>query len=94
MPIYEYRCTKCNTLFEEWTRHFDSQESETCPACGGVAPRIMSQTSFKLEGGGWFASCYGNKAAADSAETKPADPQSPAVSAPPVAPAAAATETK
>ena len=91
MPIYEYRCAKCNTLFEEWTRHFDSQESETCPVCGGVAHRILSQTSFKLEGGGWFASCYGNKAAAPAAtaETKPADTQSPAAAAAPVA-----TETK
>ena len=61
MPIYEYRCRKCGNVFEEWVKTFDSPELEPCPKCGGDAERIISNTSFKLEGGGWFASCYGGK---------------------------------
>ena len=53
MPIYEYRCRKCGNVFEEWVKTFDSPELEPCPKCGGDAERIMSNTSFKLEGGGW-----------------------------------------
>lgn len=53
---------KCGNVFEEWVKTFDSPELEPCPKCGGDAERIMSNTSFKLEGGGWFASCYGGKA--------------------------------
>lgn len=52
MPIYEYRCRKCGNVFEEWVKTFDSPELEPCPKCGGDAERIMSNTSFKLEGGG------------------------------------------
>ena len=74
MPIYEYRCRKCGNVFEEWVKTFDSPELEPCPKCGGDAERIMSNTSFKLEGGGWFASCYGGSAsdAAPAADAAPA----------------------
>ena len=72
MPIYEYRCRKCGNVFEEWVKTFDSPELEPCPKCGGDAERIMSNTSFKLEGGGWFASCYGGKAAGSENGASPA----------------------
>lgn len=68
MPIYEYRCRKCGNVFEEWVKTFDSPELEPCPKCGGDAERIMSNTSFKLEGGGWFASCYGGKASGSASD--------------------------
>lgn len=60
MPIYEYRCTACGNLFEEWVKHFDSPEHEPCPKCGGDAARIVSNTSFVLKGGGWYVTEYGN----------------------------------
>lgn len=61
MPIYEYRCTACKNLFEEWTKSFDSPEHEPCPKCGGDATRVISRTSFVLEGSGWYATEYGNR---------------------------------
>lgn len=60
MPIYEYRCTACGNLFEEWVKHFDSPEHEPCPKCGGDAARIVSNTSFVLKGGGWYVTEYGS----------------------------------
>ncbi len=60
MPIYEYRCPKCNTVFEEWCAHItEDHPVETCPDCGTSSPRIMSNTSFVLEGGGWYVTDYG-----------------------------------
>lgn len=61
MPIYEYRCRLCDHLFEEWAKSFDSPNHEPCPKCGGDAERIMSRTSFVLEGTGWYVTEYGNR---------------------------------
>lgn len=61
MPIYEYRCTACKNLFEEWAKSFDSPEHEPCPKCGGDATRVISRTSFVLEGSGWYVTEYGNR---------------------------------
>ena len=77
MPIYEYRCRKCGNVFEEWVKTFDSPELEPCPKCGGDAERIISKTSFKLEGGGWFASCYGGKSGS-AGDAAPAGDKAPA----------------
>ena len=52
--------------------------SSPCPKCGGDAERIMSNTSFKLEGGGWFASCYGGKASGSASDVAPAADAAPA----------------
>lgn len=60
MPIYEYQCHDCNEIFENW-QHDHEDHEEKCPACGGVATRIMSHTSFMLKGGGWYATEYGNR---------------------------------
>lgn len=60
MPIYEYCCEECRQVFEEWQSGFDEKELE-CPVCGGVSRRVISNTSFVLKGGGWYATEYGTK---------------------------------
>ena len=74
MPIYEYRCTRCNVIFEEWLRHVDDAATCECPSCKGKAKRIMSNATFVLKGGGWYATEYGNRKAdkADKAASSPA----------------------
>lgn len=59
MPIYEYQCPKCQHTFEEWVKASESHGQEPCPKCGESSPRIMSQTSFVLKGGGWYVDDYG-----------------------------------
>lgn len=61
MPIYEYRCQKCHNVFEEWLKHSDDTASTPCPNCRSEAERIISNTSFMLKGGGWYATEYGNR---------------------------------
>ncbi len=34
MPIYEYRCQKCNTKFEKIFLPQERQDNIACPACG------------------------------------------------------------
>ncbi|MBW2000648.1 MAG: zinc ribbon domain-containing protein [Deltaproteobacteria bacterium] len=34
MPIYEYRCNKCDRVFEHLVFSSDGDEKPECPACG------------------------------------------------------------
>ncbi len=60
MPIYEYTCSKCQNVFEEWVKSATEPETDSCkcPLCGADSFRMISNTSFLLKGGGWFASSY------------------------------------
>lgn len=60
MPIYEYRCMKCNSEFEAMQRFSDAPLS-TCPSCGGKAKRLISRSSFQLKGSGWYLTDYAKK---------------------------------
>ena len=43
MPIYEYRCKKCNHVFEELQKMGEGNESLVCPACKEPRPdKLMS----------------------------------------------------
>ncbi len=33
MPIYEYRCQDCGTIFEKMARFSDSEKNPECPDC-------------------------------------------------------------
>lgn len=72
MPIYEYRCKECHQVFEEWVRHAGEEEPCQCPICTGEAVRIMSNTSFVLNGGGWYVTDYGFKSKGQGADSQPA----------------------
>ena len=34
MPIYEYKCNKCGTIFEQLFFPSDKDDRFTCPSCG------------------------------------------------------------
>jgi putative FmdB family regulatory protein len=58
MPIYEYRCDKCEHEFEREQRISDDPV-KTCPECRSrKVKRLISQTSFVLKGGGWYSDLY------------------------------------
>lgn len=75
MPIYEYSCEDCHQIFEEWQKDFEDRD-KICPVCGGVAQRVISNSTFVLKGGGWYASGYcktsggnGTKTTSSSSDT-------------------------
>lgn len=72
MPIYEFQCPKCNKVFEEWCAHIsEDHHQEPCPDCGTISPRIISNTSFVLEGGGWYVTDYGYRKGIKDEDSSP-----------------------
>ena len=57
MPIYEFRCDRCDTLFEQ-ILSIDDRGKKRCPECGKPARRVISRSSFQLKGSGWYATDY------------------------------------
>jgi len=39
MPVYEFRCQKCNKKFEKLCAIGETGENLKCPACGAGAPK-------------------------------------------------------
>lgn len=42
MPIYEFYCEKCNTLFNFFSRRINTTKQPTCPKCDRTLQRQMS----------------------------------------------------
>ena len=54
MPIYEYKCSKCEHQFEIIQR-FSDNPLESCPKCDQKSiKKLVSAPSFRLKGGGWY----------------------------------------
>lgn len=41
MPIYEYKCNKCNKKFEFFHKSISSEEQVTCPDCSSSEIKKM-----------------------------------------------------
>ena len=59
MPVYEFECKECGEISEDLVRM--GTKNITCPKCQAKAHKIMSTTTFKLKGGGWYADGYASK---------------------------------
>lgn len=60
MPIYEFKCKKCEEFFELLVFKSDDDEIK-CPKCGEQEfERVMSRTNFKVPGGSSACSSAGN----------------------------------
>jgi putative FmdB family regulatory protein len=57
MPIYEYRCEKCDSHFEV-IQKFSDKPLKFCSNCKGRLTKLISQTSFQLKGSGWYVTDY------------------------------------
>lgn len=73
MPLYEYKCEECGNVLEVIQR-FSDDPMDKCPKCGGAMSKLISNTSFVLKGGGWYADGYaGKKADAAPASSSPTE---------------------
>ena len=64
MPIYEYKCSKCDKIFERIVSIADSNKSIFCDCSpNSKAKKIISAPSFRLDGSGWYETDFktGNK---------------------------------
>ena len=57
MPTYDYECSKGHEF--EAVQRITEEPLKRCQICGAKATRLISQTSFILKGGGWYADGYG-----------------------------------
>lgn len=76
MPIYEYRCLKCESLHEIMQKITDPALT-SCPDCGGEMTKLISNTSFVLKGGGWYKTDYASSGNSPSVTEKKTDKPSP-----------------
>ena len=60
MPIYEYRCNKCNDQIEVFQKLSDKPPTK-CRKCGGRMEKQFSRTSVQFKGEGWYVTDYGRK---------------------------------
>ena len=60
MPMYEYKCNECYSLWEE-LQNFGDDTPFKCKGCNaeGTVERLFpGGMSFILKGGGWFKDGY------------------------------------
>lgn len=72
MPIYEYRCGKCEQVFEALQRVHD-EPLDSCRRCGGPAERIISSPAIHFVGSGWYVTDYARKGQEPKGEEKGKD---------------------
>lgn len=103
MPLYEYQCGKCGSVFEV-IQKFSDPPLAVHESCGGAVERLISAAALQFKGAGWYVNDYakagsgGAKASGDgekkSAETKSADSGSSSSSSPASGSAPASTPAK
>lgn len=57
MPLYEYRCAKCNRVFEVLQKFSDKPLSKH-PDCGGKVEKLISASGFSFKGSGFYITDY------------------------------------
>ncbi len=60
MPIYEFRCKKCNAHIEVFQKLSDKPPTR-CRKCGGRLEKQFSRTAVQFKGEGWYVTDYARK---------------------------------
>ncbi len=75
MPIYEFRCTRCNAHLEVFQKLSDKQPTR-CRKCKGRLEKLVSKSAIQFKGAGWYVTDYARKGSvAEKVETELAAPE-------------------
>ena len=68
MPLYEYRCSKCEKKIEVIRKFSDPPLTEH-ENCGGTLEQLLSAPAFQLKGTGWYVTDYAKAGAKPASDT-------------------------
>jgi putative FmdB family regulatory protein len=60
MPLYEYKCSKCGSVFEFFQK-VEDPSPEKCPKCQGPLKKVLSAPALQFKGSGWYVTDYAAK---------------------------------
>jgi putative FmdB family regulatory protein len=72
MPLYEYKCSKCDKTFEVMQKFSDAPLKKH-EGCGGKVEKLLSAPAFQLKGSGWYITDYGKGSSGPRSESKSSD---------------------
>ena len=65
MPIYEYKCQDCGSIFEHFQKISD-RDIDVCKVCSkGNVKKLISSSGFRLKGSGWYETDFKKKKSDD-----------------------------
>ncbi len=73
MPIYEYKCSKCQSVFEI-IQKVDAPALKKCLKCGAPVSKIISPSALQFKGSGWYITDYAQK---DKKKAEPKETKKP-----------------
>jgi putative FmdB family regulatory protein len=65
VPLYEYKCLKCNRRTEK-IEPVNGPHLKKCPHCGGKVESLISASAFQFKGSGWYVTDYAAKKSANT----------------------------
>ena len=72
MPMYEYKCEKCDQVFEVIQR-FSDEPLKTHEGCGGHVERLISAPAFQFKGSGFYITDYARNTAGGNSSASSTD---------------------
>jgi putative FmdB family regulatory protein len=75
MPLYEYQCSKCGSVFEIIQKFSDEPLSQH-DGCGGAVERLVSAPALQFKGSGWYITDYAKSGSGDKSSSKKGDSSS------------------
>jgi putative FmdB family regulatory protein len=58
MPLYEYQCASCGSVFEKMQK-FADEPLKVHEDCGGAVRRLLTAPALQFKGTGWYITDYG-----------------------------------
>lgn len=72
MPLYDYRCQTCGTVFEV-RQKFEDAPLTVHEGCGGVVERLLSTPALQFKGSGFYITDYNKSGGTVNGGTKPGE---------------------
>ncbi|MGD2294252.1 MAG: zinc ribbon domain-containing protein [Candidatus Aminicenantes bacterium] len=76
MPLYEYKCTECRSVFEV-IQKINEPPLKKCLKCGAPVNKVISPPAIQFKGNGWYITDYAQKDRRDKKAPSPEKTDSP-----------------